>query len=198
MSDAYDPLNYENLARSVVTALLENPLHPLPPKERFAGAGVYAIYYSGPLDFYGPISSCECRVPIYVGKAIPEGGRKGVSSDTGGSGSPLYNRLRQHAKSVGHAENLDAADFHCRFLVVVPIWITLAERFLTSHFKPVWNVTVDGFGNHDPGKGRRAMRRPVWDIVHPGRPWAGRLEADRTQEQVIRDIRSALESAASS
>jgi len=44
MSDAYDPLDYENLARSVVSALLENEPQVLPPPEPFTGAGVYAIY----------------------------------------------------------------------------------------------------------------------------------------------------------
>jgi hypothetical protein len=40
---AYDPLDYENLARSVVQALLGGPEGPLPPSEAFEGAGVYAM-----------------------------------------------------------------------------------------------------------------------------------------------------------
>ncbi|MCX5643658.1 MAG: Eco29kI family restriction endonuclease [Phycisphaerae bacterium] len=28
------------------------------------------------------------------------------------------------------------------------------------------------FGNHSPGAGRGAMRRPRWDILHPARLWA--------------------------
>ena len=45
MEDAYDPLNYQNLAKSVVTILLEREAGPPPPGESFKGAGVYAIYY---------------------------------------------------------------------------------------------------------------------------------------------------------
>lgn len=73
MPDAYDPLNYENLARSVVTALLENQPVPLAPPAPFEGSGVYAIYYSGKLPFYSRVSTKSCRTPIYVGKAVPEG-----------------------------------------------------------------------------------------------------------------------------
>lgn len=41
---AFDPLHYDNLAKSVVEALLGGPDVALPPAEPFAGAGVYAIY----------------------------------------------------------------------------------------------------------------------------------------------------------
>lgn len=44
MTKAYDPLDYENLARSVVTALLESVSTALPPTEKFSGSGVYALY----------------------------------------------------------------------------------------------------------------------------------------------------------
>jgi hypothetical protein len=36
-------------------------------------------------------------------------------------------------------------DFRCRYLTVVPTWITQAERFLIEHYSPIWNVCVDGF-----------------------------------------------------
>ena len=51
----YDPLDYDNLAKSVVTALLEKNPEPLPPEEEFGGAGVYAIYYMGGFPPYKPI-----------------------------------------------------------------------------------------------------------------------------------------------
>lgn len=34
---------------------------------------------------------------------------------------------------------------------------------------------MGGFGNHDPGGGRRDQRRSAWDTIHPGRSWAERL-----------------------
>ena len=43
-------------------------------------------------------------------------------------------------------------------------------------FAPVWNLVLEGFGNHDPGAGRHAGEKPRWDVVHPGRAWAGRMQ----------------------
>ena len=183
---AYDPLDYENLARSVVTALLESASTMLPPVEQFSGAGVYALYYTGPLPFYSPISSPTLHTPIYVGKAVPTGARKGTPGKTPETHTALYRRLHDHAKSIEQAENLDLTEFRTRHLVVMPVWITLAERFLIDHFRPIWNTVVEGFGNHDPGGGRRNMRRPRWDIVHPGRPWANGLRATETVKEIVR------------
>jgi hypothetical protein len=190
MADPYDPLSYDNLARSVVGALLHNEPEPLPPAESFRGCGVYAIYYTGDLPYYAGVSATACDIPIYVGKAIPTGGRKGKRRpDT--SETALYGRLRDHARSINQAENLSLGEFRCRYLVVVPVWITLAERFLVSHFQPLWNTTIDGFGNHAPGAGRKDMKRPRWDVVHPGRPWAGKLQAAETPAQITKLIKNA-------
>lgn len=186
MAEAYDPLDYENLARSVVHALLEAPPTTLPPAESFTGSGVYALYYTGPLPFYTHIASPELRTPIYVGKAVPTGARKGNRQTHVGVSTELSRRLRDHAKSIEHTGNLALDEFQCRYLVVVPVWITLAERFLLDHFQPVWNTVIDGFGNHPPGRGRRDMRRPRWDVVHPGRPWATELHAAETVEDIVR------------
>jgi len=86
----------------------------------------------------------------------------------------LYQRLAQHAASLHQAENLSLDDFRCRYLVVDDIWVPLAEALMIQHYQPVWNQALQGFGNHDPGAGRRVGARPDWDEVHPGRPWAVR------------------------
>jgi len=192
VGEPYDPLSYENLARSVVTALIEREPEPLPPQGAFTGAGVYAIYYVGGFPPYGAMMSPDCARPIYVGKAIPPGARKGMATREAGKGTPVFRRLHEHARSVEQAENLALADFRCRHLVVVPVWIPLAERFLIAHYRPVWNTLIDGFGNHDPGAGRRNMRRPRWDIIHPGRPWAERLDPAETDEQVLAELEAFL------
>ena len=180
---AYDPLDYDNLAKSVVQALLDTPKVSLPPHESFQGAGVYAVYYHGDFDHYSPIVTADPCPPIYVGMAAPAGSREGGRQPS--SGEELYQRLRQHARSIEHTKNLRLAHFGCRYLVVVPVWITLAERFLVEYYKPVWNVVIDGFGNHDPGAGRHAMKKPRWDILHPGRPWATKLTAEESLSQVL-------------
>jgi len=187
----YDPLEYENLARSVVKAFLEGPERPLPPDESFEGSGVYAIYYRGNFQAYSKLVEANPVPPIYVGKADPKGARKGGSQALGGR--ELYLRLRQHSKSIEQVENLQVQDFTCRYLVLVPVWVSLAERFLVEHHQPVWNVAIDGFGNHAPGGGRGAMKRPLWDILHPGRPWAAKLTPKESAEEVLDKLNAFLD-----
>jgi len=187
---AFDPLDYGNLAKSVVQALLDGPEVPLPLDETFDGVGVYAIYYRGDFPAYSSLAKIDPFPPIYVGKASPSGARKGTRKQQ--RPRELYQRLNQHVKSIDQTENLRVVDFTCRYLVVVPVWITLAERFLVEHYKPVWNVIVDGFGNHDPGAGRRAMKRPQWDILHPGRPWAARLGSEESFEEILQKVQDFL------
>lgn len=187
MTGPYDPLEYPNLAKSVVDTLLSAELMSLPPAD-FVGSGVYAIYYDGPLE-YAESGSLD-DVPIYVGKAVPAGARIGDSQTDRPNSRTLQRRLREHATSIEQAENLNLENARCRYLVVVPVWITLAESFLINHFRPLWNTALDGFGNHNPGRGRAASARPRWDIMHPGRTWAADLHANEAPEQILRDIRS--------
>jgi len=192
MEDAYDPLDYSNLAKSVVTALLEKAPAPLAALSPFPGAGVYAIYYSGDFEAYTRIVRQKYQIPIYVGKAIPAGGRKGQTGVTSSPGSELYKRLKEHAQSIEQTENLLLDDFTCRYLVVLPVWVSLAEQFLINHYRPVWNLVLDGFGNHPPGAGRKDMRRPRWDIVHPGRAWAKKLVAEETLTDLLAELETFL------
>ncbi len=74
--------------------------------------------------------------------------------------------------SVSAASDLRLCDFTCRYLAVDDIWMPLAETLLIEKFQPVWHIAVDGFGNHDPGKGRHDQKRSAWDTLHPGRDWA--------------------------
>ena len=78
----YNPLDKENLSASVAEALLGRKPRPLGGLERFAGAGIYAIYYTGDFPQYETIANRNrddrFEAPIYVGKAISEGGRKGL------------------------------------------------------------------------------------------------------------------------
>jgi hypothetical protein len=184
----FNPLDKKNLGESVADALLETKIQQLPP-EPFIGAGVYALYYSGSFSAYARLSVVnrdgQFRYPIYVGKAVPAGARKGGLGLEVEHGKTLYNRLFEHAESVRAAQNLDLTEFHCRFLVVDDIWIPLAESMLIERFKPAWNRVLEGFGNHDPGSGRLGGKMPQWDCLHPGRAWAGKLQpCANTKEQL--------------
>ncbi|MCS4511187.1 Eco29kI family restriction endonuclease [Xylophilus ampelinus] len=191
----FNPLERKHLGASVAQAMLAQPAQPLANLPQFEGAGIYAIYYTGPFACYAALSSANQEgrfaLPIYVGKAVPEGAR--IGGGTGAAGSDLQKRLREHARSVAQAENLDVADFHCRYLVVEDIWIPLGESLLIAKFAPVWNTTVAGFGNHAPGKGRNNGAKPRWDQLHPGRPWALALaEQPVSAEEIAREAESYL------
>ena len=192
----FNPLDKRNLGESVANALLETIPSPLPP-DPFIGAGVYALYYTGPFAAYALISKrnirCQFKCPIYIGKAVPAGTRKGGLGLDVSHGQALVNRLTEHSDSIKAVNNLDIVDFHCRFLVVDDIWIPLAESMLIERFEPVWNRIIDGFGNHDPGKGRYNGMMPQWDCVHPGRTWATRLQPNvNTAIELIERIESYL------
>jgi hypothetical protein len=173
-----NPLDRENLGLRIAEALLAVPPQPLPPSKPFIGAGVYAIYYSGPFPLYKKIAAKNTKkkfsLPIYVGKAVPAGTRKG-SAPKEYEGQALYNRLKEHASSIKQAPNLNLADFSCRYLPMEPVWIQLGESLLINMFSPLWNGVIDGFGNHDPGSGRYAQKKSSWDVLHGGRAWATKL-----------------------
>lgn len=174
MDQVYNPLDRINLARSIEQELLARPAVPLAEVGGINGAGVYVIYYTGPFPAYAPIATPGPGVPgarpIYIGKAIPKGGRKGGLSETSSAaGSALASRLRQHMASIDEAVNLELAGFHVRYLVVDDIWIPLGENMLIETFRPVWNRAIDGFGNKDPGARRKTQLTSPWDVLHPGR-----------------------------
>lgn len=162
----FDPLDYDNLTRQVVEELLRREAVGFNAIEPFRGAGVYALFYTGNLPMYERIRSEDATCPIYVGKAVPPGGRKGLAS--GANSTALYKRLMDHMQSIETTVNLSFDDFLVRYLAVKPVWIVMAERFLIERYKPLWNSCIEGFGNHDPGS-RRPGIRSHWDTLHPGR-----------------------------
>ncbi len=180
---AYNPLSVDELGRNAARALMEYPADVLPPGGAFDGAGVYTLHYTGAFPAYADIG---VDVPIYVGKADPPGRRQGRTRT---STSVLHGRLQEHAGSIQAASNLDLTDFPCRWLVLDPVWIGLTEQVLIAQYRPIWNVVVDGFGNHDPGAGRYNQRRSRWDTLHPGREWAPNL---RDRGETAADIIAAI------
>lgn len=202
MSKPFNPLDMHNLGLSMTTAMHDSQATPLGGPRSFYGAGVYAIYYTGDFDPYRLLAlhnrNDRFESPIYVGKAIPKGGRKGGMIDPeqpAPKTRALADRLRKHASSISYAENLDIEDFYCRWLVVEPIWIPLGENVMISRSMPVWNNVVDGFGSHDPGAGRREGMVPRWDVLHPGRPWAPLFQPrDESADDIAADATEYLRS----
>ncbi|MBL8150490.1 MAG: Eco29kI family restriction endonuclease [Blastocatellia bacterium] len=173
---------FVELVKDAVRFFNGTPVHPLPPPERFLGTGVYALYYTGGNPIYKrykELNRLSYDFPIYVGKAVPEGWRQSRISDYETTQSTeLYRRLREHSRSIASGEALELADFSCRFVIFEgegSDMIGSMEAALIKLNQPLWNSCVEGFGNHDPGKGRYEQARSDWDVVHPGRLWAERL-----------------------
>ena len=167
--EPFNPLDKRHLGASVANALLESETYPLPP-EPFIGAGVYALYYLGDFPAYEVLAEVnrngQYACPIYVGKAVPDGARKGGQGDDVDPGTALFKRLTDHAKSLDAATNLKLEDFRCRFLSVDDIWIPLTESLL------------------------------IWDCLHPGRAWAERLQPCAfTAEELEQRVREYLNDA---
>ncbi len=192
----FNPLERKHLGASVADALLAQKVHPLHTIPAFLGVGIYAIYYVGKFAAYSKLRLAnedqKFTLPLYVGKAVPKGGGAGAVG-----GKELSARLAEHAESIRSATNLNEKDFFARYLVVEDIWIPLGESLLIAKFAPLWNGLIDGFGNHDPGKGRYNGLRPRWDVLHPGRGWATKC-ADRPESalEIARDAASYLDNIA--
>ena len=130
-----------------------------------------------------------------MGKAVPKGGRQGIN-ESPTSNTAVWSRLREHAKSIEAAGNLEIDHFWAQWLIIDDIWIALGESALLRNKRPVWNAMVDGFGNHDPGSGRHKGLVPQWDTLHPGRKWAEKLSPrpEGSAEGIARDAEQYLKS----
>lgn len=199
MSSPFNPLDKIHLGESIRDALLQQPVHPMPPEQRFEGAGIYALYYAGPFPAYQVISrensGGECNLPIYVGKAVPEGSRKGGLLSNPKRTYTLHKRIGDHCGSINEASNLDVDDFCFRYLTVEDIWIPLGEALLIDTFAPLWNKVVDGFGIHTPG-GNRRQRTSAWDTLHPGRSFVQRvnlLPNPKSPDELRKEVERYLE-----
>lgn len=64
---------------------------------------------------YGPIAIAnltgQFKQPIYVGKAVPAGARKGGFGLGANPGKVLFRRLNEHAESIRATKNLKLDDF---------------------------------------------------------------------------------------
>ncbi|SDO19510.1 Eco29kI restriction endonuclease [Polaromonas sp. JS666] len=179
--------------------LLTTPVYPLSTSFPLRGPGVYAIYYVGSSFVpYGPLARRNANGrfewPIYVGQALPSGGRRGIV--TAEEEPSLRNRLMKHGRSIAAATtDFSIEDFHYRALVMDDAFIRLAETSLLALYKPIWNNYIDGFGNNAPGGGREASKRSRWDTLHGGRSQAAvHQERGETREQLIAEITQELAS----
>lgn len=181
---------FEELVNDTIRFFNGTPVQPVPPIEKFEGTGVYALYFIGKGSLYNQfheINRLEYRQPIYVGKAVPRGWRQGRECSS--KSNELYRRLCDHAKSIAQAENLYIEDFLCRFMILeneASNLIGTVEAALIRHYQPLWNCLIDGFGNHDPGRGRYNQEISEWDVLHPGREWAKKCALSLVDIEILK------------
>jgi hypothetical protein len=185
----------QGVVNDAVTFFERTPDYELPPPDGFGGLGVYAIYYLGDHEQYKHLAAANksgCKLPIYVGKAVPTGWRTGRS---GGEDEKktVGGRLREHQRSILKTKTLNVRDFRCRFMILQGTeadLISTVEAALIRRYRPMWNTLIDGFGNHDPGSGRYNQAKSEWDVLHPGREWADRCTGKcATLSQILSKIR---------
>lgn len=193
----YNSVAFEEIIKDTIRFFNGTPVLNLPPDERFHGTGVYAIYYIGKNDLYRYISEknrFEFSLPIYIGKAVPKGWRQARTEDQNNKKTyELNGRLKEHSRSISQVHNLNLQDIRCRFIILEgnsSSLIGTVEAALIRYYKPLWNTKLDGFGNHDPGKGRYNQAKSDWDVVHPGRSWADKCngkpkDIDEVKEQIV-------------
>ncbi len=183
---------FVELVKDAVRFFNGTPVHTLPPPESFTGTGVYALYYTGrnPLyERYAVLNRLAYSYPIYVGKAVPKGWRQARLSDNAQCQSrELIGRLREHRRSITLGTDLFVEDFMCRFIIFEEEgsdMIGTIKAALIKLNRPLWNIAVDGFGNHDPGRGRYEQAKSDWDVIHEGRAWANKCNGSHTEKSVI-------------
>jgi hypothetical protein len=179
------------------------PLVDLPD---FYGSGVYGLYYRGDFPAYAPLAEANADnivKPLYIGKAIPQGGRTGIVS--GRLSRPLYNRIKQHRSSIlstqeyaeaSHVEkHIRIEDFYCRYMVIPDKYWPLIASFETGliiEHLPLWNVSLAGFGNHVPGQFRKG-KLSEWDSLHPGRKHAYNDSLRHEEEAIFAKVKNHLQ-----
>ena len=75
----YQSVEFEELIKDTIRFFNGTPVHALPPSEKFHGTGGYAIYYIGKFERYKQLYKLNCtsfNLPIYIGKAVPQGWRQ--------------------------------------------------------------------------------------------------------------------------
>ncbi len=202
----YKNEEFAEIVKDAVRFFNGTPVHPLPPPARFRGTGVYALYYTGRTGIYskyGVLNRTAYSHPIYVGKAVPKGWRQArVVDDPDAQSSELRSRLAEHSQSVDKVSGINLTDFMCRFVILegtASDMIGTIEAALIKLHKPLWNTSMDGFGNHTPGNGRFQQAKSDWDVIHVGRTWADKCTGvAKSPEAVLNSVTRHLEALSTS
>lgn len=179
---------FEKILYKAVKHLEASPKQLFTNQEDIEGNGVYAIYYDGAYEMYDWLVD-ETGAPIYIGKAVPKGWRSSRREQT--ASYNLQKRLSEHAKSITQATNLWLPNFSYKYVILDADLIASVEAEAIRQLQPLWNQALEGFGNHNVGRNRLGQVKSDWDVLHPGRPWADRMNG-REREAVVRRVTERL------
>ena len=189
----YVSLDFEEIIKDTLRFFNGTPVHNVPILEKFHGTGVYAIYCitkKGIYKNFHQINRTSFDLPIYVGKAVPKGWRQARKNNSKeGLSFALHNRIKDHSRSIQLGAGLELDDFFCRFMILEgkeSDLIGTVEAALIRAYHPIWNTTIDGFGNHDPGSGRYEQAKSDWDVCHPGRKWAEKCQGTHSNKSDLK------------
>ena len=196
----YVSSDFDAIIKDTIRFSNGTPVHSIPIPRRFSGTGVYALYciaQSGIYSKFHKVNRTAFTMPIYIGKAVPKGWRQARQLSAKNAKSyELYNRIYEHSHSINIAEGLERSDFFCRFMILEgreSDLIGTVEAALIRKYQPIWNTLIDGFGNHDPGKGRYQQAKSDWDVCHPRRAWAERCQGiPANREDLFQSIENFL------
>lgn len=196
----YTSDDFDEVIKDTLRFFNGTPVHRVPISERFHGTGVYALYCTSKSGIYSKfnlVNRTAFHIPIYVGKAVPKGWRQARQSSSPDTKSyELSGRIREHSRSIDVGQDLKLSDFSCRFMILEgkeSDLIGTVEAALIRKYQPIWNTLIDGFGNHDPGKGRYEQAKSDWDVCHPGRLWADKCRGvHKSREEILKKIKGFL------
>lgn len=140
-------------ALRILDAVIQLPRQPLLESRVTTQAGIYLLFYDGPLAVYTRIA--DGSYPVYVGAAVN-----------------LAERLTRHRRNLRRVDNLDGGD-HLHVLTMATescAGALYAESLIGHLLAPVWNQPfLSGFGSRAQGANRTGQAPPPWDVLHPGR-----------------------------
>ena len=138
------PPGFRKILDDAIRFFSGTPVHALPPPIKFAGSGVYAIYCiatEGLYQKYGnEVNKYSYQVPIYVGKAVPQGWRPMQNASL--CFLSINEQLDFWKSLVKKTVGLFADDFMVRFCSSNYVGLELCSQLYKSLnilFSPLWN-----------------------------------------------------------
>ncbi|MBK7962478.1 MAG: Eco29kI family restriction endonuclease [Bdellovibrionales bacterium] len=101
--EVFNPFS-QDIVDLLVKAFESCSLEQLPPEKVGKGPGVYGLFYRGEFNAYKRLAKQFRDVPIYVGKAVVPGGRKGSGTKSLNNQNYVIRRLMEHGRTISQTK----------------------------------------------------------------------------------------------